>query len=110
PQLGSFKAMGREAFGCRWSVLDGLRQGRRGSPLPGPPAGELGDGLAQPVEACAGAGTHENARDPTILVALDGRGELAPGERRIDLVPDENPRHAARPDLLQHLLDVGSLR
>src|SRR4051812_31350825 len=100
PQLGSFNDMDDSVR------LKGLRL--RGARVPRRRAleREFGDRTAQLVQAGAGAGAHENARNPTILIALGAA--LEPGE--IDLVADHELRQRFRPDFLQDLVHLALLR
>src|SRR3954447_24511334 len=105
PQLGSFKDMESVrlqslGFGNRF----GSRASRR-RPLPG----EFDDRVAQSVQACSGARAHENARNPTILGALDPRRELISRADGVDLVPDEQPWRIARRDFGQDAVHLRRL-
>src|SRR5688572_20829234 len=92
PQLGSFKDIYLVSMVSR---LGG------GASLSVPRFCELGDGVAQQFKSVAGARAHKDARNPTILIALDSGLESG----GIDLVPHQKPRRFAGRDLGQHLVD-----
>src|SRR3954471_10621280 len=100
PQLGSFSDMDDSVR------LKGLRL--RGARVPRRRAleRELGDRTAQLVQAGAGAGAHENARNPTILIALGAALESG----KIDLVAHHELGQRFRPDFLQDLVHLALLR
>src|SRR5512147_660822 len=95
PQFGSFSDMvarlQRNQFGRRVARLPRLRG--------------LGDRAAKLGEPGASARAQKNAMNPTILVALDARGEA----RDIGLVPDQDLRDRAGADFREHLVHLGGL-
>src|SRR5688500_4365974 len=87
PQLGSFNDMESRSVRLQWVSFGGASAACRC-----PISGKFGNGSAQSIQSCAGARAHENAGNPTILIALDRRIEL----RCIDLVPHQELGRVAR--------------